>query len=384
MPIGEGGGSEGATGTSPLDARVEARLREAVARFEAIELQLGDPSLARDPERIRSLGKERSGIEPVAQVAAELFSVADEWRGAVELREGAGDADMRELAGAETQALERRIRSLEDRARRLLVPADPLADRAAVLEIRAGTGGDEAGLFAADLLRMYQRYAEGRRWKMELVDLTEGIPGSIREAVFNVRGSGAYGTLRFESGVHRVQRVPATENQGRIHTSAATVAVLPEAEEIDVTLDPAELRIDVFRSSGPGGQSVNTTDSAVRITHVPTGIVATCQDEKSQLKNKNKAMAVLRSRILDRKIAEQESTRARERRAQVGTGDRSAKIRTYNFPQNRVTDHRIGLTLHRLDAILEGELEELLDGLRLAADEERLAQEIGEEGEGGA
>jgi peptide chain release factor 1 len=384
MPIGKGGGGEGASGTSPLDARVEARLREAMARFEAIELQLADPALARDPERIRNLGKERAEVEPVARVAGELLGLADEWRGAVELRDDGGDADMRELAGVEVEDLERRIRSLEGRARRLLVPGDPLADRAAVLEIRAGTGGDEAGLFAADLLRMYQRYAEGRRWKMELVDLTEGIPGSVREAVFNVRGSGVYGTLRFESGVHRVQRVPATESQGRIHTSAATVAVLPEAEDIDVTLDPSELRIDVFRSSGPGGQSVNTTDSAVRITHVPTGIVATCQDEKSQLKNKTKAMAVLRSRLLDRKIAEQESTRALDRRAQVGTGDRSAKIRTYNFPQNRVTDHRIGLTLHRLDAILEGDLEELLDALRMAADQERLAQEIGGEGEDGA
>jgi peptide chain release factor 1 len=375
---GRGGGAGASTGALPLDAKLDARLRETMARFEAVELQLGDPQLSRDPERIRSLGRERSELEPLNAVARELDGLTAEWAGARELADGAADADMRALARAEVEDLERRIQSLADRARRLLVPPDPLADRAAVLEVRAGTGGDEAGLFAADLLRMYQRYAERHRWKMELVTLTEGIPGSIREAVFTVRGPGAYGTLRFESGVHRVQRVPATESQGRIHTSAATVAVLPEAEEVDLTLDPGELRVDVFRSSGPGGQSVNTTDSAVRITHLPTGIVATCQDEKSQHKNRAKAMGVLRSRILDRMIAEQESARARERKSQVGTGDRSAKIRTYNFPQNRVTDHRIGLTLHRLDAVLEGDLDELLEALRLAADEERLAAETGE------
>ncbi len=384
MSGGEGGGGSGGSGAAtPLDPRLEARLHEVLARFERVEVALGDPGLSRDPERIRDLGRERAELEAAAGAARELLGLVREWTEARELATGADDAELRALAEVEAEALERRIRSEEDRARRLLVPADPMADRAAVLEVRAGTGGDEAGLFAADLLRMYQRYAESRRWTMELVDLSEGIPGAIREAVFTVRGPGAYGTLRFESGVHRVQRVPATESQGRIHTSAATVAVLPEAEEVDVVLDPAELRIDVFRSSGPGGQSVNTTDSAVRVTHLPTGIVATCQDEKSQHKNKAKALAVLRSRILDRKIAEQEGARARERKAQVGTGDRSAKIRTYNFPQNRVTDHRIGLTLHQLDRVLEGDLEELLDALRLAAEEERLAAEGGD-GSGGA
>jgi peptide chain release factor 1 len=362
---------------SPLDPRVEQRLHEVTARFAGVETNLADPALSRDPDRIRRLGQERAELEPAAGAARELLGMVEEWQGAVELRETVADAELREMARVEAEVLERRIRSLEERARRLLVPRDPLSDRAAVLEVRAGTGGDEAGLFAADLLRMYQRYAERRRWSMELVDLSEGIPGSIREAIFTVRGPGAYGTLRFESGVHRVQRVPATESQGRIHTSAATVAVLPEAEEVDVTLDPSDLRIDVFRSSGPGGQSVNTTDSAVRITHLPTGIVATCQDEKSQHKNKAKAMTVLRSRILDRRVAEQEGARARARKAQVGTGDRSAKIRTYNFPQNRVTDHRIGLTLHQLEGVLEGDLDPLLEALRLAADEERMAAEMG-------
>jgi peptide chain release factor 1 len=221
---------------------------------------------------------------------------------------------------------------------------------------------------------MYRRFAEREKLKVEVLDLSEGIPGSIKEAILLVRGPGAYGTLRFESGVHRVQRVPATESQGRIHTSAATVAVLPEAEEVDVQIDPGDLRVDVYRSSGPGGQSVNTTDSAVRITHLPTGLVVTCQDEKSQHKNKAKAMKVLRSRLLDRMVAEREAERARARKAQVGTGDRSAKIRTYNFPQNRVTDHRIGLTLHTLDDVLDGDLQELLAGLRLADEEERLQE----------
>lgn len=381
-PRGAGGDGAGAALPSPLDPRLEARLHEVIRRFDAVELELGDPGLSEDPDRIRTLGQERAELADAATRGRMLAGLVQEWREAVELTDSSVDAELRLLAEAEMETLERRIREEEPRVRRLLVPRDPLADRPAVVEIRAGTGGDEAGLFAADLLRMYQRYAEGRRWKVELMELSEGIPGAVREAILTVRGSGAYGTLRFESGVHRVQRVPATESQGRIHTSAATVAVLPEAEEVDVTLDPNDLRVDVFRSSGPGGQSVNTTDSAVRITHIPTGIMATCQDEKSQHKNKAKALTVLRSRILDRKIAEVEGARARERKAQVGTGDRSAKIRTYNFPQNRVTDHRIGLTLHRLDAIMNGELEELVEALGMAADEERLAAALGSGGEG--
>jgi peptide chain release factor 1 len=315
---------------------------------------------------------ERSELEPVATVAGEARRLQEEYEQAVGLAEDSEDQEMRELAQEEMEGLKERLLDLAGKARVLLVPKDPLEDRPAVVEVRAGTGGDEAGLFAGDLLRMYRRLSERKGWTVELINLSEGIPGSVKEVIFSVHGKRVYGQLRVESGVHRVQRVPQTESSGRIHTSAATVAVLPEAEEVDLQIDPADLRIDVFRSSGPGGQSVNTTDSAVRITHVPSGLVVSCQDEKSQHKNKAKALKVLRSRLLDLKIAEQEASRARERRMQVGTGDRSAKIRTYNFPQNRVTDHRIGLTLHRLEEILDGDLDELISALRLAQEEERL------------
>jgi peptide chain release factor 1 len=286
----------------------------------------------------------------------------------------ADDPELSAEARREVDSLETRIEALELQLRPLLVPHDPLDDRDAIVEIRAGTGGDEAALFAADLLRMYERFIDQRGWRMEMISRSEGVLGGIKEAVFKVRGDGAFGAMRFESGVHRVQRVPATENQGRIHTSAATVAVLPEAEEIDVRIDEKELRIDVFRASGPGGQGVNTTDSAVRITHLPSGIVVSQQDQRSQLQNRFKAMEVLRARLLDLRIAEQEAERSRMRKTQVGTGDRSAKIRTYNFPQNRVTDHRINFTLHDLDRILEGELEPLVDALGQAQLEERLEE----------
>ncbi|MEX0856006.1 MAG: peptide chain release factor 1 [Gemmatimonadota bacterium] len=359
---------------SHLDERLERRLADAADRLRAVNMRLSEPDTSRDPELLKTLGRERSELEPVVQVAEELRSVARELAGAGQLAHEESDAELRSLAEAEVESLEERLDALSARARRLLLPRDPLADRDAVLEVRAGTGGDEAGLFAADLLRMYRRFAERNRFQIEVLDISEGISGSVREAIVLVRGPRAYGTLRFESGVHRVQRVPETESQGRIHTSAATVAVLPEAEEVDIQIDPGDLRIDVYRSSGPGGQSVNTTDSAVRITHLPTGLVVTCQDEKSQLKNKNKAMKVLRSRLLDRMVAEREAERSRDRKAQVGTGDRSAKIRTYNFPQNRVTDHRIGMTLHRLEEILDGDLDELLGALRLADEEERLRE----------
>jgi peptide chain release factor 1 len=308
----------------------------------------------------------------VVATAARLESARRQLAEAREMVESGGEAELVELAEGEVAALVPEVERLEDELRRLLLPKDPLADRAAVVEIRAGTGGDEAGIFAADLFRMYTRYADRAGWSVEVVDLSQGERGAYKEVVFIVRGRNAYGDLRHESGVHRVQRVPATENQGRIHTSAATVAVLPEAEEVDVAIAEQDLRVDVYRSSGPGGQSVNTTDSAVRITHLPTGLVVTCQDEKSQLKNKVKALKVLRSRLLDAKLAEQESARARERKTMVGTGDRSAKIRTYNYPQARVTDHRIGLTLHRLPEVLDGDLEELLAALRMAHEAEQL------------
>ena len=359
-----------------MDERLVRRLEDAVARLEAVNLRLTEPDPARDPGLLRELGREHAQLEPVVELAGELRKTVRELEGAKELAQGQGDEDLRALAREEAEVLGRRIEELAVTARRLLIPRDPLAGRDAVVEIRAGTGGDEAGLFAAELLRMYQRFAERQGFRVELLDLSEGIRGSVKEAIIVVRGPDAYGMLRFESGVHRVQRVPETESQGRIHTSAATVAVLPEAEEVDIEIEPGELRIDVFRSSGPGGQSVNTTDSAVRITHLPTGLVVSCQDEKSQHKNRAKAMKVLRSRLLDRKIAESEAGRARERKAQVGTGDRSAKIRTYNFPQNRVTDHRISLTLHQMAAVLDGELIELLETLRLAHEDERLREQV--------
>src|SRR5438552_2121231 len=328
---------------------MEARLRQALARAEEVARALADPETARNPAKLRELGREHARLDAIRQTHERLTRLERELG---EAREMAHDRDP-ELAQ--------------------LARADAMADRDAIVEIRAGTGGDEAALFAADLFRMYTRYGERRGWKIEVVSLSEGSLGGLKEAIFAARGPGVYGRLRYESGVHRVQRVPVTEAQGRIHTSAATVAVLPEAEEVDVKIEEKDLRIDVFRSGGPGGQSVNTTDSAVRVTHLPSGLVVQCQDQKSQLQNKVKALEVLRARLLDRMLAEQEGARARERRAQVGTGDRSEKIRTYNFPQNRVTDHRIHYTVHNLTEVLDGDLDDLINALRLAGEKERLS-----------
>ena len=363
------------TNLGGADPRLLERLREMQQRFEGVNESLADPDVIQNVDRLRVLGQERAELEPVVRAADELLRLVEEHEGASELLREASDQELRDMAGEEVASLEARIESLGAEACLLLIPKDPLDDRAAVVEIRAGTGGDEAGLFANDLFRMYQRVAEREGWTVELMNRSEGIPGSLKEAIFTVRGKGVYGRLRYESGVHRVQRVPETESQGRIHTSAATVAVLPEADEVDLAIDAKDLRYDVFRSSGPGGQSVNTTDSAVRITHIPTGLVVSCQDEKSQLKNKAQALKVLRSRLLDQRVAEQEAERSRQRRAQVGTGDRSAKIRTYNLPQCRVTDHRIKLTVHTLDQVLDGDLNEVLEALRLADQEERLRGE---------
>lgn len=307
----------------------------------------------------------------VVDRAARLRKYEDELEQARELV-SADDPELAEAAKAEVTQLEASIEALLLELKPLLVPHDPLDDRPAIFELRAGTGGDEAALFAADLYRMYRRYIERRGWKIEDISYSEGTLGGVKDAVFKVNGPGAFGDLRWESGVHRVQRVPVTESAGRIHTSAATVAVLPEAEDVDVAIDEKDLRIDVFRASGPGGQGVNTTDSAVRITHIPTGIVVQQQDQRSQIQNRAKAMEVLRSRLLDMRIAEQEAARSRMRRSQVSTGDRSAKIRTYNFPQSRVTDHRINLTLYDLSTIMDGDISRFVDALKLADTEEKL------------
>src|SRR5438445_2242818 len=351
---------------------MEARLRQALARAEEVAQQLADPEIARNPAKLKQLGREHARLDGIRLLHERLERLRQELAEAQELLHDR-DPELSQLARADVERLRPPIEQLERQLVDLLTPTDPLDDRDAIVEIRAGTGGDEAALFAADLFRMYTRFCERRGWKVEVLALSEGTLGGLKEAIFAARGPKVYGTLRYESGVHRVQRVPATEAQGRAHTSAATVAVLPEAEEVDVKIEDKDLRIDVFRSGGPGGQSVNTTDSAVRVTHLPTGIVVQCQDQKSQLQNKIKALEILRSRLLDRMVAEQEAARARDRRAQVGTGDRSQKVRTYNFPQNRVTDHRIHLTTHNIDQVMDGRLDELIAALKTAQEKERLS-----------
>jgi peptide chain release factor 1 len=348
---------------------MEARLRQALVRAEEVGHALANPDVGKDPAQLRSLGREHTRLAPVVRLADRLARLQQELEQARELAEEP-DPEMVALAKADMVRLAPEIAALTDELHELLLPRDPHDHRDAIMEIRAGTGGDEAALFAADLYRMYQRYSERHGLVWEPISLSDGLLGGIKEAIVAVRGEEAYGLLRRESGVHRVQRVPATETQGRIHTSAATVAVLPEAEEVDFKIEPQDLKIDVFRSSGPGGQSVNTTDSAVRITHLPTGLVVSQQDQKSQLQNKIKAMEVLRARLLDRMLAEQEAARSRDRRAMVGTGDRSAKIRTYNYPQSRITDHRINLSVHNLTDVLNGNLDEVVDALRMASRQE--------------
>ncbi|HUR95593.1 MAG TPA: peptide chain release factor 1 [Gemmatimonadales bacterium] len=349
---------------------MEARLRQALQRAEQVERLLSDPAVAKDPAQLQSLGREHTRLVPIVRLAQRLERLGSELEQARELADEA-DPELVALARADLARLPAEIAPLSDELHALLVPRDPHDDRDAIMEIRAGTGGDEAALFAADLYRMYQRFSERHGLRWEPMSLSDGTLGGLKEAIIAVRGPEAFGLLRRESGVHRVQRVPATETQGRIHTSAATVAVMPEAEEVDVKIEPNDLKIDVFRSSGPGGQSVNTTDSAVRITHLPTGVVVSQQDQKSQLQNKLKAMEVLRARLLDRMLAEQEAARSRDRRAMVGTGDRSAKIRTYNFPQSRVTDHRINLSVHNLADVVDGDLDALVEALRMASRQEQ-------------
>ncbi len=338
------------------------QIRQAEGKSKELEGRLSDPALAKNPPELAAVGKELSELRPLVEAGHAWQKAQSDLADAKEML-SEDDAEMRELAEAEAAEVETRIEALEAEIRQLLIPKDPNDPKDAILEVRAGTGGDEAALFAADLLRMYSRYAEGCGWKIEPLSMNETDGGGLKEAIVSVIGRGAFGRLKFEKGVHRVQRVPTTESQGRIHTSTVTVAIMPEAEEVDVAVNPADLRIDVFRSSGPGGQSVNTTDSAVRITHEPTGVVVTCQDEKSQHKNKAKAMKVLRSRLLEAEMERQHNERADERRSQVGSGERSEKIRTYNYPQNRITDHRASFTTHKLELCMEGDVGELLDGV---------------------
>jgi peptide chain release factor 1 len=352
------------------------RLEEIVRRQERLREEQVDPAVAVDPKRSTAVARKLAELAPIVATYREYRRVSDELEGAREVLGEADDPEMKELAEVEVERLVEAVEGLEQRLHLLLLPEDPNDRRNVILEVRAGTGCEEAALFAGELLRMYGRYAEAKGWRMSLTDSSDTGRGGIKEAVAVIEGDGVFSRLKFESGVHRVQRVPATEASGRIHTSAATVAVLPEAEEVEVEVDEKDLRIDRFCSSGPGGQSVNTTYSAVRVTHLPTGIVVSCQDEKSQIQNKAKALRVLKARLREIEERERERERAAARRSQVGTGDRSEKIRTYNFPQSRVTDHRIGLTVHRLHDILEGNLDYLLDPLITHFQTERLKQEL--------
>ncbi len=345
---------------------MELQFDQVITRFDELTARLADEDVLKDASLLQKVAKERSDLEEVVAVAHRLRVVTHTIRDNKEVISSDDDEELAELAKAELEELEPELEELENTFRMLMVPKDPNDSKNTVVEIRAGTGGEESSLFVADLLRMYTRFIERRGWKMELLGSSETGVGGFKEVIFLVTGKNVFGVMKYESGVHRVQRVPATESQGRIHTSAASVAVLPEAEDVEIAIDANDLRIDVFRSSGPGGQSVNTTDSAVRITHVPTGIVVSCQDEKSQHKNRAKAMKVLRARLLDAAQQEQQMEMSAERKSQIGSGDRSAKIRTYNYPQQRVTDHRIHLTLHRLNEILDGDLDEVAEALARA------------------
>ncbi len=338
------------------------KLEGVEKRFSEIETLLSDPQIVKDRDAFQKYSREHAELEKIVTVFREYKKTTNDIDDSMELLKD-GDPDIKDLARDEISTLTLRKEGFESELRKLLMPKDPNDRKNVLIEVRAGTGGEEAGLFAGDLFRMYSKYAENRAWKMEVMSHhTTGV-GGLKEIIVMVHGKGAYSRFKYESGTHRVQRVPTTEAQGRIHTSAVTVAVLPEAEDVELHIDPNEIKVDVYRSTGPGGQSVNTTDSAVRLTHLPTGVVVTCQDEKSQLKNKAKAMKVLRARLLDKMVRDQNEKRSEERKSQVGTGDRSGRIRTYNFPQGRVTDHRVGLTLYKLENILQGDIDMIIDEL---------------------
>lgn len=350
------------------------RLEDLVRRLEELNIELSEPDTISNQEKYRQLMKEQNELTPIVEKYMEYKKAKEGIEESLAILDEESDEEMRELAKEELNNCKQAVEDCEQELKILMLPKDPNDDKNVIVEIRGGAGGDEAALFAADLFRMYSKYAETNRWKVEVMSANENGIGGFKEIVFMVIGSGAYSKLKYESGVHRVQRIPTTESGGRIHTSTATVAIMPEVEEVEVFVDPNDCKIDVYRASGNGGQCVNTTDSAVRITHIPTGIVVTCQDEKSQLKNKDKAMKVLRSRIYDMEQEKANSEQAAERRSQVGTGDRSEKIRTYNFPQGRVTDHRIKFTSHRLSEILEGDLVEVIQNITAADQTAKLAK----------
>lgn len=341
------------------------RLKAIADRYEELSRLLCDPDVVSDPAKLRDYSKEQSNLEETYNAYVQYKTVTEQLKDAKSMLEEKLDEEMREMVKMEIDELSEEKENLEERLKILLLPKDPNDDKNVIVEIRGAAGGDEAALFAADLYRMYTRYAERQGWKTEIIEASYTDIGGFKEIIFTVQGKGAYSKLKYESGAHRVQRIPTTESGGRIHTSTSTVAVLPEAEEVEVEIHDKDLRIDVFCSSGPGGQSVNTTQSAVRITHIPTGVVVSCQDEKSQIKNKEKAMRVLRARIYDKHQQEEAAKLADARKTQVGTGDRSERIRTYNFPQSRVTDHRIGLTLHKLDYVLDGDMDEIISALSM-------------------
>ncbi len=352
------------------------KLEAIYQRYKEIEGQMNEPDVMADMKKFIKLNKDYKELQPVVEAYKEYKNVLDNIDSTKEILKTEKDDEFREMAKLELNDLIEKKETMEEEIRIMIIPADPQDNKNAIVEIRAGTGGDEASIFAGDLYRMYVKYCETRKWKMELVDETEGTVGGFKEIIFEVKGDGVYGQMKYESGVHRVQRVPKTETQGRVHTSAASVVVLPEADEFDVEISPNDIRKDLYCSSGPGGQSVNTTYSAVRLTHIPTGIVATCQDQKSQLKNYDKAMSVLRTRIYELEYQKYLDEVSSKRKTMVSTGDRSAKIRTYNWPQGRVTDHRINLTMYNLQSTIDGNIQELIDQLQLAENAERLKEEI--------